>query len=327
MQSFYKIVPPAGRHALPSDDPDVPLLSRLQRLASDPPVTPVRPSNSAVQAGWICIALGLLVAWWFPLGHVFFSVAMIMAVIAMSTHQVKSGFMLLASASGGIVCCWLIFIAGVTALVTSATRQPTRTVPKPPVIRQSDKPPINPTNSFLPPAIRPVPGAPSVPVTTAGNPLRWSDLMLLLRTGFQDDEIIAEASQRQLVDPVGSEQAAALRAAGAGDKLINYLQSCRLYLAPPSAAVGRQPALPIVAASLPLRGVGSVPSVAPVDYAARDRQIATLAKQIDSLDDTIRRYRTTSRNPSNQQSMDEYIKSLEQTRDGLRRQKWQLEGR
>ena len=169
---------------------------------------------------------------------------------------------------------------------------------------------------------------PSVPLAVrsvtavAEDPLRWNDLVLMLHTGYRDDEIIADAASRQLVDRIGPAQAEILRGLGAGDRLINYLQARQLYVAPPRT-ISTTPALPVVQ---------SAPVAPPVasgnlDPGTKDRMVASLTKQIDSLDDSIRRYRTMSRNPRDQQSADQYIKSLEDSRDSLRRQKWQLEGR
>ncbi len=65
----------------------------------------------------------------------------------------------------------------------------------------------------------------------------------------------------------------------------------------------------------------------PVDYAARDRQIQALQKAIDSLDEQIRRYQTSSHYTFNQQTGDDYLKYVDKQRNDLRRQKWALEGR
>jgi hypothetical protein len=53
--------------------------------------------TSAMKAGWICFALGLALAWIFPPAFFFYSIALILAVVAMCTHQVNKGLALLLS--------------------------------------------------------------------------------------------------------------------------------------------------------------------------------------------------------------------------------------
>jgi hypothetical protein len=69
----------------------------------------VRPLTSSLKAGWICFGLGLLMSWIFPLGNVFFSIAIITAIVAMCTHQVNRGLVLLISSFFGIGVSFLIF--------------------------------------------------------------------------------------------------------------------------------------------------------------------------------------------------------------------------
>lgn len=55
-----------------------------------------RPAlTSSLKAGWICFGLGLAIAWIFPPAFLFYSVALIMAIVAMVTHQVNKGLALL----------------------------------------------------------------------------------------------------------------------------------------------------------------------------------------------------------------------------------------
>jgi hypothetical protein len=86
-----------------------------------------RPAaTSALKAGWICFGLGLAVSWFFPLGNVFFSVALITAVVAMCTHQVNRGLALLISSFCGIVLCAVMFFGlalGAVALTGAAAMQ------------------------------------------------------------------------------------------------------------------------------------------------------------------------------------------------------------
>ena len=76
-----------------------------------------RPLTSALQAGWICFGLGLVLSWIFPLGNIFFSIALIAAVVAMCSHQVHRGLVLLLSTFCGMTVCALIFFAVVLGTV------------------------------------------------------------------------------------------------------------------------------------------------------------------------------------------------------------------
>ena len=67
-----------------------------------------RGTTSAIKAGWICCGIGLASAWIFPPAHFFFSVAVVVAIVAMCTHEVKRGLILL---------CTGLFGAGVSAAV------------------------------------------------------------------------------------------------------------------------------------------------------------------------------------------------------------------
>jgi len=67
------------------------------------------PKSSAVKAGWICIGVGFLTFWIFGFGFVFFSVAMICAVVAMCTNQVQQGLVLLLSSFASLVLCGVMF--------------------------------------------------------------------------------------------------------------------------------------------------------------------------------------------------------------------------
>ena len=175
----------------------------------------------------------------------------------------------------------------------------------------------------------------------ASVPLGWNDLTLMLRTGLTDEEVIAAAAGKQLTTAIGPDEERQLRELGAGNRLLGYLRGQLVYAAPAYAApaVASAPVRPVVAPP-----TSYVPAATPfptVDYAARDRQVAALKKRIDNLDDQIRVARSRPndypysgryyyyRNDgmSQQQSADGYIKGLEEQRDELRRQKWQLEGR
>ena len=76
-----------------------------------------------------------------------------------------------------------------------------------------------------PPAVRPV----------ATHPFSVDDLALMLRSGFSSPEIMEAVAEKQLVTDLGAQQVAKLRAQGADDKLLGYLQSLPLYTAPSAA--------------------------------------------------------------------------------------------
>ncbi|MDP9098154.1 MAG: hypothetical protein M3N48_04075 [Verrucomicrobiota bacterium] len=79
-------------------------------------------STTALKAGWICFGLGLSISWFFPPGNLFFSVALITAVVAMCTHQVNRGLALLVSSFLAIGLCAALFFGLVlgTAAITGA---------------------------------------------------------------------------------------------------------------------------------------------------------------------------------------------------------------
>jgi hypothetical protein len=66
--------------------------------------------SSAVKAGWICLILGYLTFWIFGFGFVFFSVTIILAIVAMCTDQVVQGVVLLISSLASIAICAVIFM-------------------------------------------------------------------------------------------------------------------------------------------------------------------------------------------------------------------------
>ena len=176
---------------------------------------------------------------------------------------------------------------------------------------------------------------------TARAPLAWNELTLMLRTGLTDDEVIAASAGKQLTVSIGPDEARQLRELGAGSRLIGYLQGRAIYNAPASVPVQVVNARKTQVSAPQVSRVPAATPYPTVDYAARDRQVASLKKQIDSLDDQIRVARSRPNDyiypgvygthcgdsTSRQQAADGYIKSLEEERDNLRHQKWQLEGR
>ncbi len=180
-------------------------------------------------------------------------------------------------------------------------------------------------------------GAPSLPM--ADQPVAWKDLTLMLRAGLGDADIIDALRGKQLVVAIGPTQAATLRELGAGDRLLNYLQACRLYSVPtavPNIVTPR----PAFLASVAVQTAPALPLPTPVDYAARDRQIKNLQSQIDSIDAQIMQIRNRPGErwqwgiydgPNNRyddgSAMKKVLDRLDQQRNDLRREKWKLEGR
>jgi hypothetical protein len=122
---------------------------------SDEPGDVKRPVSSALKAGWICFGFGLAIAWWFPFGHAFFSIALITAVVAMCTHQVNRGLALLLSSFVASGLCALIFLTLVVGAVGVAAgaaiseaqkqreqAQQRRTANQPAPTKRQQRPPI-----------------------------------------------------------------------------------------------------------------------------------------------------------------------------------------
>ena len=302
--------------------------------------------TSAVLAGWVCVSLGLVMAWFFPLAHLFFSLGLIMAVIAMATHQVRAGLLLLAGTLAASALCALVFLSGVVALI-HATLSPHDQRASPLQTEFQSEPPRFAAPGFPRPFAAAQPPVSVVASnefqTASGRPWRLDDIKLMLRTGLSDAEIIAAIAGCPRAEDVGPSEAAELRALGAGVRLLDQLRTSRL-------AVGSAPGFPAGAmASNPMPPVNSLrppvnppvtPVSTPVDYAARDRQLESLKQQIDNLDDQIRTIRTnpldrryhwlyagSGNGGVNQFALQKYLDQLDQQRNALRREKWQLEGR
>ena len=58
--------------------------------------------TSALKAGWICFGIGAAVAWIFPPAFLFYSVALILSIVALCTRQVNRGLTLLPSSFVGM---------------------------------------------------------------------------------------------------------------------------------------------------------------------------------------------------------------------------------
>ena len=106
----------SGRVSFPSATP-----CTSPRDHFDYSVNAARPLTSALRAGWICFGFGVLLSWCFPLGNGFFSIAIITAIVAMCTHQVNRGLVLLVSSFFAIGLCAIIFFTIVMGTVAVAT--------------------------------------------------------------------------------------------------------------------------------------------------------------------------------------------------------------
>ena len=309
------------------------------------------PQTSALLAGWICVGIGLLTAWFFPPAHVFFSVAIVLSVVAMATHQVRAGLLLLASSLAGIGVCAVLFVCGVAALVAGAFHAAARSQP--------EMTPVVPWSAASarrgPVAVEGVVGG-NPAVNRNVPPLTLDEVTTMLSNGKGDDQIIAATTGRPLPHPLGASEITSLRAYGACERLINnlqrrpvsgYGQRPTVYVAPEVTACFTPPITAYVAppTAVPALPVTRLPATAappppPVDHATVDRQVQNLKSQIDALDEQVRRirenpkdsqywwhYSSSQYNGIDQAKLDAYLKELDRQRNDLRRQKWALEGR
>jgi hypothetical protein len=76
--------------------------------------------TSSLKAGWICFGLALAVAWIFPPAFIFYSVALVLAVIAMATHQVSKGLALLLTTFVGMGASAILSFFLAVGLFTAA---------------------------------------------------------------------------------------------------------------------------------------------------------------------------------------------------------------
>lgn len=89
---------PTLKYGCPARVPPLPVTTVLQPIVDFDTDERKKPAlTSALKAGWICFGLGLAVAWIFPPAFLFYSIALILAVVAMCMHQVNKGLALLLS--------------------------------------------------------------------------------------------------------------------------------------------------------------------------------------------------------------------------------------
>ena len=256
------------------------------------------------------MALGLITAWFFPPAHLFFSLGLIMATIAMATHQVRAGLLLLAGTLAGATLCAVVFLS----LLFSPRGRPASPF-------QSEPP------RFHPPALASLPAAVRRPVgavtsTTAARPWRLDEVKRMLNVGWNDAQVIAAIAGRPRVEALGPSDVTELRALGAGVELIDQLGGNRL----PVGSAPVAPARMVAAAPLPVVSIPP-PAGTPINDAARDRRIESLNQQINALDDQIRTFRNHPGDSRYQAATQTYLDQLDRQRNALRREKWQLEGR
>lgn len=84
---------------------------------------PRQKSNSSAAAGWICFGIVLATAWFFPPCHVFFAVALVLAVVAMATHQIEDELALFICTLVASAICAAVFLR----LLIGPLRRPPRT--------------------------------------------------------------------------------------------------------------------------------------------------------------------------------------------------------
>ena len=78
---------------------------------SVPPSLPTsaKSKSSAVKAGWICVGLGILTCWT-QIGLAFFSVAMILGIVAMCSNRVGAGLAILGAALCSLTLCVFVMM-------------------------------------------------------------------------------------------------------------------------------------------------------------------------------------------------------------------------
>lgn len=93
-----------------------------------PPLAESRPRSSAVKAGWICVVAGLVTTPLFGFGFLLLSIAIVLAVVAMATNQIKEGFFILFASIASMLIGW-VFIA---IFIVTGTASLVESLPKPP---------------------------------------------------------------------------------------------------------------------------------------------------------------------------------------------------
>ena len=100
----------------------------------------VTVKSSAVKAGWICLLLGYLTFWILGIGFLFFSVTIVLSVVAMCTNQVKQGVILLVSSFASLAICGLIFLFIIVGTVGAVAQKASEEVKRKQQIHQVPRP-------------------------------------------------------------------------------------------------------------------------------------------------------------------------------------------
>ena len=86
--------------------PSIPMTTTAPQVL--PAIAPAK--SSAATAGWICLGLGYLTFWIFGIGFLFFSVTIILSIVAMCTNRVGQGVALIISSISSIFICGILFV-------------------------------------------------------------------------------------------------------------------------------------------------------------------------------------------------------------------------
>ena len=123
----------AGMLEITSSRLIIPIMQSALLSPSCPPPLPVAVNHktSSIKAGWICIGLGF-VTFWTGIGLVFFSVAIILGVVAMCSNRVGAGVAVLVSAIGSLALCVVLFMTLVFGTVLGGVAQILEQSPKAP---------------------------------------------------------------------------------------------------------------------------------------------------------------------------------------------------
>ena len=196
----------------------------------------------AVKAGWICVALGVCTYWFFGLGHLFFGIAIVLAIVAMCKDQIKHGIALVVSAFTGMLICWLIVfftvMAGATAVATKVVQKIEETKPQitqaqPPYQTRSSQTPRPIVQQLLLPA--PAPQGRFIKpqdVLNSQEALTTADISLMIRNSIPQNEIIQNVHQRGLVKAIVGSDATRLQQMGAVNGLLSELKNYEFVLTP-----------------------------------------------------------------------------------------------
>lgn len=272
--------------------------ARLQHLAGPTRILDIpgdRPSNSAIPAGWVLCALGVLCAWLLPLAHVFFAVAFILAVVGMSTHQLRQGTILMVVTVACATLCALAWAGLILNQIRQRIEPLAQTFPAFATVPSVQSSTFSYPTRVAAPAFQP-------PTTNAVSPVKRGPVAVEGHVGGNSEYAASSTSTLGIAAPRSV-----------------------AYQTIPSPAAANQ----IITSTIPAG-----------NYQDKERRIQELRTRIDALDEDVRCIRVNPKSyrywwsyygngNSNVDSVrrDAYLKQLDEQRNGLRREKWQLEGR